>query len=214
MVFFLEDPKKFDRLCYAGFTGILMDDRGYDVRSAMVFRILLRERLRGKSVETNSGSSHFFPLEDHRNLLIRELGQSEFDLRCRAEREQARVLWLAGFVSFEPVGEEDKHRWCGRRGTMVIVNPSSIARTFTTSMILRSSTESEGQLVIEGGEVWSETLPLSKSSPLIERVWVVPPGRHTVAFRYAPPREHVPSDSRDTVFFIANFAMTEVKETR
>lgn len=124
------------------------------------------------------------------------------------------VLWLQGFVSFEPIGKEDQHRLCGRQGTMIIVNPTDATRTFKTSMILRSSTVSAGQLNMEGGEVWSETLQLSNSSPPIERVWIVPPGRHTVAFRYAPPREHVPQDSRDNVFFVANFTMTEVKETR
>lgn len=206
-------PEMIERLVYRDFDGIFLDQRGYPAAEA---ERLAKDLSRGSSswrhqAHHEAGKQHLFlGIGEYRNAMIARYGLEEFERRRAVELERPSMLWLDGFVSFEPMGKEDNHRWCGRRGTAIIVNPSSRTRTVSVSMILRSSTERAGQLMIEGGEIWRETMALTNSSPPIERVWTVPPGRHVLRFRYEPHRDHVPNDARDNVFFVARFHLTEI----
>lgn len=204
-----------DRLIYRGFTGLLIDDRGFpDDLDAGMYRQRIRESLGGSAAEQNDGSLHYLSLHEHKVRMLHELGEVEFCHRKDREWNRVSVLWLDGFVQFNPLGQENRHRQCSQHGTMVIVNPSNTTRTFKASMVIRSSTTRAGQLEIDGGEVWSETMPLTDSSASIERTWTVKPGRHTIRFRYEPSRDHVPGDSRNVMFFIASFTMDESNVSR
>ncbi len=202
-----------DRLVFRGFRYVFLDLRGYSAADAEPWREMLKGLPPGIAQSTAVGE-YLIDLSERRTALTLRLGQAEFDRRCDAEKNRVTVLWLKGFVSFQPPGQEDQHRWCGRRGTAVIVNPSSATRTFDVNMVLRSSPGEHGQLNIDGGDVWSESMQLTDASPLIARSLVVPPGRHTIRFHFTPMRDHVPKDSRDNVFFIAFFTMKESADSR
>ncbi|CAN5316866.1 hypothetical protein BH11PLA2_BH11PLA2_00220 [soil metagenome] len=203
-------PAMLERLIYRGFDGVMLDTRGDSPDEA---QRLLRELTQHTACAVITihadNAQFFFDLRDDRERLRKSLGNSEFEKRVAAEAKSVRILWLDGFVSYEPTGLEAGHRWCGPSGLAVIVNPTTESRTLHAEMIVRSSEEEPSELTLIGGDVWSEKLSVSNTSPLIARDFVVPPGRHFIRFQCRTPKQHVPSDSRNLSFFIAKFRLTE-----
>lgn len=143
--------------------------------------------------------------------LIEELGESQFqELRLR-EAEAIQVLWLSGFVSFEQSGEEWKHRWCGRSGTVVFINPTDRPRTVHLDMVFGTGTEEPSDLVIDGGSVWSDQFGVTNHAQRKEWTITLPPGHTPVEFRCKLPSQQPLPGIREDVFFIALFQMTEVE---
>jgi hypothetical protein len=199
-------PELLERLVLLGFDGIVLDERGYpSVEEAH----RARDQLKGCKGFHEDPPNAFAPLDGLRSEIRARLGEAEYNRRCQAERDALRVLWLDGFLGYDP-----KHRWCGPRGTAIVINPTNETRRLKVSMVIRSSTSTPGELVVDGGELWSESFALTNQSPEIVREWRVPPGRHTIAFRYRPSKDHTPHDARNLSWFVALFRSEEVPTSR
>jgi hypothetical protein len=204
-------PELLRRAVARGFDGLFLDRRGYAPAEADRILAEIARELGGDAPRFAhpDGNQVVFDLRPYRDRLRRELGPG-YDALCRREAEAVSVLWLDGFYSFEPVGQEGKHRWCGPSGVAVFVNPSDRPRAFRIEAVFRTATAGFADVRIDGRSVWTERFPVNKDSPMTSRVVVVPPGRHTVRFCGRPPDDYRPTDSRRLTFFIAQWRMTEV----
>jgi hypothetical protein len=203
-------PEMLRRLVLRDFDGLFVDRRGYDVDQA--------DRLLAEIVKVLGTTPQFahpdgvqvvFDLRPYRAQLREELGE-EYEAARRREADKVSILWLRGFYSFEPIGSEWKHRWCGPTGVAVFINPTDRLHTLRLSMILRTEYEDYADLRIAGGDVWSERLPINCHCPPTMRTVVVPPGRHVVRFRCRMPELYLPRESRRLTFFVAQFHATDL----
>lgn len=199
------------RLVARGFDALLIDRRGYDPDDADALTADIR-RLLGpgvRQVAHPDGHEVVYDLRGYRDRLRVE-DPTGYEQLKRREAEAVSVLWLDGFYCFEPFGQEDRHRWCGPRGSAVFVNPSDRPRAFQVEAVFRTEYPEFSDLRIDGGSVWTERFPINRVCPKTSRIIVVPPGRHTVRFRGRLPRGYVYGDPRRLTFFVAQWAMTEV----
>jgi hypothetical protein len=201
------------RLAVAGFDGLFVDKRGYaiDDNRHWFFPIALHRD--DPRFAHPDGHQITYDLRPLRERLRKEIGP-KFDDLAKRDAEAVRVLWLDGFYSFERPGEEWRHRWCGPTGTAVFVNPTDRPRTLRLEYVMRTYTNAPADVRVEGGELWTERVPVNSASAPVSRTVVVPPGRHVVRFRAKMPRDQLPSDSRRLTFFLAGFRATEADAAR
>jgi hypothetical protein len=205
-------PVMLRRLVLRDFDGLFIDRRGYEPDVAdRLLAAVVKELGTAPQFAHPDGVQVVFDLRPYRERLRAELGEG-YEAERRREIDKVSILWLRGFYSFEYIGNEWKHRWCGPTGVAVFVNPTDRPRTLQLSMILRTQYEDYADLKIQGGEVWSERLPINCHGQPTTRTVVVPPGRHVVRFRCKMPEGYLPHESRRLTFFIAQFHMTEVDE--
>lgn len=211
-----EPPPQFlERIALVGFEGLLVDARGLNPRRWNNLKLELDQYLGpGALRETHAGRRlYFFDLRNFRDTLIRNYGIAGFEARRTQELESLSVLWLKGFVSYEPNGYEDRTRTCAESGQAVVVNPSAAAKVVTFRMKFRTIFKNRGALTIdadladEAGNRWAETFEIdgAEKPPEIERTVVVPPGRWTIRFRCVPAVQVMPVDSRRELFNILDF---------
>ncbi len=200
-----------ERLVSAGFEGLLVDTRGMNPGNFARLREAI-ERPGGALREVHpDGRLYFFDLRGHREYLRRNFGPAQFDAMARAEYESLLVLWLKGFNCYEPVGYEWRSHWCGRSGEVVFVNRSDRTLTVVARMQFRTIFKNTARVRITGA-VWSDELEIGPDDHPAEYTTrlVLPPGRHTVRFRCTPAVSVLPTDSRDELFTVNNFKLTEV----
>jgi hypothetical protein len=199
-----------ERLVLAGFEGLLVDTRGLSPQSFAKLKEAI-ERPGGALREVHPDAGlYFFDLRGHREYLRRSYGPARFDAMSRAERESLMVLWLKGFASYESVGSEWRSHWCGPSGQIVFVNRSDRTVLAEARMQFKTVFKGTARLRIDG-EVWSDDLEIGPDDrpPEYVRRLVLPPGRHTVRFRCTPAVSVLPSDSRNELFTVNNFKLTE-----
>jgi hypothetical protein len=208
-------PRFLERLVLAGFEGLLVDTRGINPRRWQEMKKGLEQYLgQGALREYHADRRlYFFDLRGHRDYLIRSYGPARFEAMAKAEREALTVLWLRGFVSYEPVGYEYKSHWCGPSGQVVFVNRSDRTITVEARMSFRTTFQEAGRLSIRGGDFWSDELEIDSDEkpPAYVRKLVIPPGRHTVRFHCTPHASILPNDSRNEMFIVQDFKLTEAK---
>jgi hypothetical protein len=211
-------PRFLERLVLAGFEGLLVDTRGINPRRWHEMKKGLDQYLgQGALRELHADRRlYFFDLRGHREYLIRSYGPARFEAMAKAEREALTVLWLKGFMSYEPVGYEYKSHWCGPSGQMVFVNRSDRTITVEARMRFRTTFDEAGRLRIRGGEFWSDELEIDSDErpPEYVRTLVIPPGRHSVRFRCTPLASILPNDSRNELFIVQDFKLTEASGGR
>ncbi|MGL4419493.1 MAG: hypothetical protein ACRCZF_02405 [Gemmataceae bacterium] len=189
----------------AGFEAILLDKRGYTPARGEALQNQLNRVLGGaRQIVHADGKQILYDLRPYRNWLKQQLGRS-WEPEAERELRKLTLLWLDGFTSYKDPGMEWLHRWCGKKGLLLMVNPTEEPITFTTRFHLRTEYAEPATLSIEGGSVWTETLEIDKTSPIQVRTFTVPPGRHVVRFRCTPPRTYLPVTPRNQLFFIAGF---------
>ena len=205
-----EVPELLRRLVLRGFDGLLIDARGYATPpAAAALKSAVAAGLRAESPDLlhAGGEQSFYDLRPYRERLRADLGD-RFEPLARADAEAVRVLWFRGFASFEPLGREEAHIWCARRGEAWIVNPSDRTKRVTMTMV--AGTESVLPTTLEvTGDTWCESLPIDATSGTHAVTVEVPPGRHRVEFACPPPRDWTPRDARRHVFFLAEFRLIE-----
>jgi hypothetical protein len=191
-----------ERVVKAGFEGLLIDKRGFSPARAKELHDNLNTLLGGaRQVAHPDGQQIFFDLRPYRESI--RPGR-DWGAECWRELHPVTILWLDGFVSVKEPGYEWQHRWCGKSGLAIFVNPTGETQTIRDPEFhIRTTAPEPTELVIDGGAVWSETLSINNATPLLGREFVVPPGRHVVRFRCKPPESFIPSDSRKLFFFIA-----------
>ncbi len=206
-------PRLLERIAVAGFDGLLIDRRGLNPAR---FQRMLGEidAVLGHGsarVEHPDGSLVFFDLRAYRGDLRQNYGPARFDELTRRETEGLVVLWLAGFVSYEPAGYEWRSHWGRANSQMVIVNRSGKDVRARVRLTLRPLDKEPIEVRILGGDVWSDVVSVS-TDPLgtsYDRVLTIPPGRHTVRFRTVVPDAILPADSRNLVLSVSDFKLTE-----
>ncbi len=203
-----EAPEMLRRMVLRGFDGLCIDWRPYPKEAAEALAKAVLAELREASPASvhARGEQSFYDLRPYRERLKSELG-GRIDEMARDEAEAVRVLWFHGFISFEPLGREDSHRWCARRGEAWVVNPSDRTRRVTMTMVARTESALPSTLKI-AGPVWSEEVVIDANSPARAVTIEVPPGRHVVRFSCEPPADWRPIDARRHVFFLAQFRLT------
>ena len=203
-----EAPEMLRRLVMRGFDGLCVDWRPYPPAAAQALAKAVQAELRvgNPSAVHETGEQSFYDLRPHRHRLKSELGE-RYEALARAEVESVRVLWFRGFASFEPLGREESHIWCARRGEAWIANPSGRERRVTMTMVARTESRLPVTLEVSGG-VWSESLPIDSTSGIHSVTVLVPPGHHRVTFECPAPADWSPIDSRRHVFYLAQFRLT------
>lgn len=195
------------RLVKAGFEGLYLDKRGYTPVLAEEIHRDLNQALGGSAQWVHpDGKQIFFDLRSYRDAIRQQVGRS-WEAECERERNPATILWLDGFFSFKEPGFEWQHRWCGPKGLAIFVNPGTESVTFRSRFHIRTDFRDPMELEITGGEIWTETLTIDRGSPMLERTFVIPPGRHTVKFRCRAPKTFMPNDPQRLQFFIAGLRL-------
>lgn len=196
------------RLTLRGFDGVFVDRRGF-ANPADADRTLtdLRVALSDAFLVHPDGRQFVFDLRPYRAKLRRELGD-EFDLIAKNDAETVRVLWLRGFMSHAPVGEEWKHHAGAADGEVAFVNPSDRPRTLRLEMVVRTQWDEPGDLRIDGA-VWAERFSVNKDSPLRTATVTVPPGTHVVRFHFRPPAGKTTTSNRRHLYTVALFRTTQ-----
>ena len=203
-----EVPEMLRRLVLRGIDGLVIDWRTYSPAASEALSKSVSVELRAATATAwHPGNfQSFYDLRPYRDRLKADLGGRYGEL-ARAEVEAVRVLWFDGFASFEPLGREDAHRWCARRGEAWLVNPSDRTKRVTMTMVARTESAVPTTLSVTG-DTWCEALPIDAASGSHAVTVEVPPGRHRVGFACPPPRDWVPRDARRHVFFLAQFRLT------
>ncbi|OWK47015.1 Integral membrane protein [Fimbriiglobus ruber] len=207
-------PDMLRRIVLRDFDGVFVDTRGYTVAAADQLLAELFTEL-GPDVPRILHPDQrqiFFDLRPYRDRLRAKLG-GDYDIEARREAELVSVLWLKGFYSFEPLGHEDDHRWCGPTGLAIFVNPTDRPRAFRAEMVFRTFYEASADLRIES-DFWTDRLPVNQTSQPKTYTFVIPPGRHPVHFKCRQPDSYVLQESRHLTFFVAKFRMEEVPADR
>lgn len=191
------------RAAKAGFEGLFLDKRGYSPKVAEdLHRAITASSQGAEQIVHPDGKQIFIDLRPFRQWLYGQL-KSTWDAECDRERKGLSLLWLHGFDSFKEPGYEWQHRWCGKEGLLVMVNPSSEPKTFSARFYLRTTTRDPTTLSIRGGDLWTEDLEINDQTDVQARTFTVPPGRHMVHFRCPPPVSHAPTNPRNLYWFVS-----------
>ncbi|CAN5317038.1 hypothetical protein BH11PLA2_BH11PLA2_00240 [soil metagenome] len=194
-----------DRITAAGFDGLLLDKRGYSPADAVIVEQQLLKTISGANpIRHADGQQIFFDLRRHRN----DIRQGR-DWQAAQYRETHKLtsLWLEGFLSHREPGYEWQQRWCGPKGTAIFVNPTDETKTVTCTFRIHTEFKDPSKITIEGGSIWSEELTIDKNTPSITKMFVIPPGRHTIHFRCVPPESHIPNEHRRLCFLISGLKL-------
>ncbi len=190
-----------DRLARAGFEGILLDARGYTPAHARLLEQQLMKTIAGANpIRHPDGKQVFFDLRRHRD----DIRQGrDWDAEQYRETHRLCILWLEGFVTHTEPGYEWRKRWCGPHGVALFVNPTDETRRVTCTFRIYTDFKEPSTLTIAGGDIWSETLTIDRSSASITRTFTIPPGRHRIQFDCVPPATHIPNEHRRLTFLIS-----------
>ena len=210
-------PRFLERIAVAGFDGLLVDSRGLNpVRWRALQKDLEQYLGHGALREVHKDRKlYFYDLRGYRESLRRGYGPAGFDARARAEREGLLVLWLKGFSTYEPTGYEDRVHWCGGSGRLVLFNRADAPVTVTARMRFKAGFKGTGRLTIDSplkspdGTRWAAEVEVGPGDkpPEYTVTVVVPPGRHPVAFAFAPDGGVLPTDSRRLLFTVRDFRL-------
>jgi hypothetical protein len=123
------------------------------------------------------------------------------------------VLWLKGFRSYDPIGYEWRGHWCGPNGAIVISNQTDRTITARLQTKFRTTFKEAARLTIKGGDVWSDVFEINDNDKPAEyeKVITIPPGSHIVNFRCQPSITVQPNDSRNELFKVIQFRLTEIQ---
>jgi hypothetical protein len=135
-------------------------------------------------------------------------GYSEAEWRQQHDRVYYSPLaqWQAGFFP-EEVDGANRWRWCGRDGTLEIVNPSDHPKQFALDFIAKTCLPGAAILQIQS-PAFSEQLTVDAPGSPVVKTLEIPPGRLPIHFHCtAAPFVH---PSRTIVFGIFNFQLQEV----
>ncbi len=200
-----------ERLIVVGFRALLVDKRGIELSWFATLDGIIRNAIgEGNTITSPDQTLVLYDLREHAKYIERTNGPARFAAMAAAERDAISVLWLRGFASYEPIGKEG-HRYHARpQATMVFVNPTERTRAVRIRMEFATLHKEPTTLTIRG-DVWSDTLEDLREKPRpYERVLVLPPGRHSVAFDCPAPPAFFPSDSRWLFLIVTNFVLEEV----
>ncbi len=198
------------RLVFAGFEALLVDVRGLTGAEFANLDAEIHKAIGdGNAFVHPNRTLVLYDLRAYAKYLRQSNGPRLFAELAALERESVVPLWLSGFASYEPSGQENKRHYARPKATMVIVNPTDRTRTFRARMEFATLHKEPTTLTIRG-EIWDDTIGELREKPKpYERLLIVPPGRHTITFDCPPPITFLPADSRRLFFSVTNFTFLE-----
>jgi len=204
-------PRMLERMVLLGFQALLVDVRGLRAKDFVELDAVIRQVSgEGNSLTHPDKTLVLYDLRAHAEYLKRTLGPGQFAAMAAKELDSISVLWLEGFTSYEEIGKEMRRYHARPQATMVFVNPTNQTRAIRIGLEFGTLQKEPATLTIRG-DIWSDTLEKITLTPTrYERVLVLPPGRHQVAFDCPPPASHFHSDSRRLFMVMTNFHMFEV----
>jgi hypothetical protein len=206
-----EVPTMLRRLVLRGFDALAVDSRGYEKDEFERLEADLKTALQVSNplVKHVDGFQSTWDLRPLRDRLQKEYAE-EYPRFVLAESEALRMLWLKGFVSYEPPARDGQHTWCQATGESWILNPKPTPQRVSISFVPRTTSALPTTLRVQS-EMWSETLTIHKDSGVHTASFTVPPGRYRIQWVCEKPKDWKPIDSRYHVFFVAQFRLTEDK---
>jgi MFS family permease len=222
------------RVTAAGFDGILVDKRGCppardgnrgDIwlgTAHSVFEGLRRERTGQKAARLpeevhEDGQQVFLDLRPYREEW-RLADPGGYAGAAAREREYVAATWLGKFLTpMTAVGEFERFRYGPPDGYLVLTNPTDRVRAFQLEMTFGVDQPGAFRFTLSGlaadefdvEKGAADWVPEAFGVPKAYRV-EVPPGRHRVRIRCAPPPDFVPTDVRKLCYHVLNFRHTEV----
>ena len=206
-----ETPAMLVRLILAGFEAILVDVRGLNGKQFSDLDAVIHQVTGdGTAFVHPDQSLVLYDLRAHSKYLRESYGPKGFAERAARERESISTLWLKGFASYEPIGQENRRQYARPKATLQFVNPTDRTRALRMRMEFSTLSKEPSTLSIRGA-IWEDTVTDLREKPkAYERTIVLPPGRHAVEFDCPPPNTFLPADSRWLFFSISNFTWEEV----
>lgn len=230
------DPDKVHefirRIVVRGFDGLFIDTRGYPVIGGFNPGHKLVQTVEDVCAGLQGGKKPplvvrdpfgdrdqvFLDLRPFRDNWRRVVGEAEYERQAREEREFMAVTWLKGIHPHGSPGDDNRIRWCTRSGLAVVTNPTE--RTRVVKIRMHLGTDFKGVYHVSITGLISDEVDLEKGATAsgkdsgVPRTFEVevPPGRHPIHFRCAPPRTYMPVDGQYDLFYIRNFSMREVKK--
>ena len=111
--------------------------------------------------------------------------------------------WPAGFYDLEANGGQE-WRWCGRRGTLLLLNLSGLKKEIEIDMLLRAGQDGGSNLRIES-LILSEDIRITPAGTKFSRALTVEPGENPIVFECDGAPLGAPNDPRELVFRIDDF---------
>jgi phosphoglycerol transferase len=193
-----------ETLIWAGFSGVYIDRYGFDEGGEWVERGLYAV-LQEPPVESPDRRLAFYDLTRYRASVERDTPRGEWAAKREAALHPPLTVWRDGFYDLE--GTSD-HTWRWARSTawMELVNGQTRARDVRLDMTLVGN---------DGGNVTIQTrllrepirVSVTRNGQKVDRMLVLPPGRHRVQFSSDAPPVYPPDDFRDLVFSVQNFEL-------
>ncbi|MGL6072645.1 MAG: hypothetical protein ACRC8S_00660 [Fimbriiglobus sp.] len=204
-----EVPEMLRRITLRGFDALYIDKRGMkaEEHDQLLEEIKTELQVQNPALIHTDGMITVWDLRPYRIRLLEMLGESAPGM-LQSEKEKVRMIWLRGFESFEPIGQENRHIWCKERGESWFVNPGSVSRRMTVTAVCRTECEDGAKLQVLGlngtEEVW-----INKTSGTHTFTWEVPPGHHRLIWNCSKPKDWRPKDPRRHLFFVAQIQITQ-----
>ena len=111
--------------------------------------------------------------------------------------------WPAGFYDLETNGGQE-WRWCGRRGTLLLLNLSGRKKEIEVDMLVRAGQDAGANLRIES-PILSEDIRITPAGTKFNRVLTVEPGENPIVFECDGSPFGAANDPRELVFRIDDF---------
>jgi phosphoglycerol transferase len=182
----------------AGFTGLYVDENGYDDRGAQL-QGLLAPLLGPPSVVSKDGTLVFWDLRNFVGRLHRQNSPARLAAARAATLYPLRVGFGSGFYGFENGGGQRTH-WARRRAWFSIDNRASYTRRMTFTATVATPTRSRVTFRWPDGSL--QTITASNVGTRIRRQFVLRPGPHQARIDTDAPR--VPGVPRDLHVAIIN----------
>ncbi len=193
-------------LAVAGFAGLYLDRAGYADRGAA-----LEQRLHGMlgvaPLVSRDRRLVCFDLTEYGRRVRQAYSPEELAEERDLLLQPMVFQWSDGFEVLEESGGVPL-RWCGRSGTLHIVNHSATTRQVTLTFGLQASVAEMALLRVKGA-LMNVALGVGGEEVGFTRTLDVPPGRHTIRFTSAGKPARLPNDGRELVFAVRNFRTTE-----
>lgn len=198
--------KMLEDLSFSGFNGIYLDSYGYpDNAKEMISG--LSSALKTSPIVSENKRLYFFDMTDYNRLKF--LTSTEFERYKNQFQNLVKLDWQDGCSDLEEKDGEN-WRWCSSEGTLIVINPSDKERTFLINTTFFTGSSDFSLLKIDGTSI-SENLFLNNQGYNFQKKIDLPPGKSMIKFRSDAQRVYAPGDSRDLVFRINDFQITELE---
>ena len=199
-------PKLAEALAAAGFAGIYLDRKGYKDGGAAL-ESEFSNLLQTTPLVSPNGRLVFFSLIDYAERLRSQFSHEEWETKQAFSFHPLLLEWKGGFSAME--SRPDKTwRWCSSEGELHLRNTARLPRTIKLEMYFATGYEQPEDFYIGGA--LSDQFKVNDKPHFYSKTLIVPPGESVINFRSAAKRVNAPLDTRELVFRVEDFKMTEL----